>query len=813
MIDVLDPYDARRVRTAPEPLRAFNDAGVLAAADVHVALRLIAIGGGAAEASVGVDGGAAEGSVRVDGGAAEAYVRADGGAAEGSVGVDGEAAEGSVRVDGGAAEGSVGLDGEAAEGSVRVDGGAAEGSVGVDGEAAEGSVRVDGGTADGSVRVDGGAAEACGGLGEAGAEASVALAVALAVRGPRLGHVYVDLATIREQATVDLDEPVDLGALPWPEIDAWTRALRAHGLVATGEDDDAHGRPLRLAGTRLYLDRYWREERQVAADLEAFAGAAASGVQVDVLADGLRRLFARDADERQRVAAATATLRRLTVVAGGPGTGKTTTVARILALLCEQAAAAGAPTPLVALAAPTGKAAARLQEAVHAEAATLRIASPIREQLLALDGSTLHRLLGWRAGSHSRFRHDRSNRLPYDIVVVDETSMVSLSLMARLVEAVRPDARLILVGDPGQLTSIEAGAVLGDIVGPAAAGPRMRPPARRALAAALGHAPTGQSSPEDAVTQDAARRSPRATAAGDAADGALEPGAPGDTVDGAPEPRAPGDTANATSEPHAAIGDAIVVLDRSHRFGPAIAAVAAAVSRGDADATLMALRAAPDRVIWIDVDVAEDPDALTPVRDGAVAAARAVIEPAAAGDAAAALDAMGAFRVLCAYRRGEHGAATWRARVESWLAEAIDGFAAQGEWYAGRPLLVTENDYGLRLYNGDTGVVVADGPARVGAAFERHDQLISPTRLEAVDTVYAMTIHKAQGSQFDTAAVLLPPATSPILTRELLYTAVTRARTRLIVAGTEEAVRAAVGRPVARASGLRERLWGDETDR
>ncbi len=398
----------------------------------------------------------------------------------------------------------------------------------------------------------------------------------------------------------------------------------------------------------------------------------------------------------------------------------------------------------MALAAPTGKAAARLEEAVHAEARALDVEAPIRERLLALEGSTLHRLLGWKPGSHSRFRHDRSNHLPHDVVVVDETSMVSLSLMARLVEAVRPGARLILVGDPGQLTSIEAGAVLGDIVGPAAEGPLRRDAARAGVAGAAGSIAAG-----------------------------------------------------------------IVVLDRSHRFGPAIAALAEAVHQGDATATLQALRGHDDEIAWIPVDVAGEPDALQEVRDGAVAAGRAAWIAAAAGDAAKAIEAIGAFRVLCAHRRGDHGAQAWRARVEAWLAAAIDGFAAQGEWYVGRPLLVTENDYGLRLYNGDTGVVVAGPDGRPGAAFERHDQLLSPARLEAVETVYAMTIHKAQGSQFHTAAVLLPPATSPILTRELLYTAVTRARTRLVVAGTEDAVRAAVARPAARASGLRARLWDE----
>jgi exodeoxyribonuclease V alpha subunit len=559
----------------------------------------------------------------------------------------------------------------------------------------------------------------------------VALAVALAVRAPRLGHVYVDLATIRDTAAVESEEPVDLTTLPWPEPKEWAERLSKSLLVAAGEDAAPRARPLRLVGTWLYLDRYWREERQLAANLAVLGAAAADGVDVAVLADGLTRLFGDDAHDRQRMAAAAAVERRFAVVAGGPGTGKTTTVARIVALIAEQANAATAPAPLIALAAPTGKAAARLVESVHHEAEQLDVAAPVRAALLDLDAVTLHRLLGWRPDSHSRFRHHRGNRLPHDVVIVDETSMVSLSLMGRLVEAVRPDARLILVGDPGQLTSIEAGAVLGDIVGPA----------------------------------------------------------------------------------EQAAADGIVVLNRVHRYGEGIAAVAEAIRRGDPEATLEALAGAPETVTWIPVDVADPygPEALDPVRKGAVEAARNVIRAATSGEAHTALEELGRFRVLCAHRRGAHGAATWMARIEGWLAEAIDGFAAGGRWYVGRPLLVTENDYGLRLYNGDTGVVVASGTDRVTAAFERRGQLFetSPSRLGAVDTVYAMTVHKSQGSQFQTAAVLLPPPTSQILTRELLYTAVTRARERLIVAGTEEAIRTAVTRPVARASGLGWRLWGE----
>jgi exodeoxyribonuclease V alpha subunit len=583
----------------------------------------------------------------------------------------------------------------------------------------------------------------------------VALAAALAVRGPRLGHVFVDLATIRDTATVDREEPVDLSGLPWPEPAAWTAALARSGLVAVGEEA-AERRPLRLCGSRLYLDRYWREEGRLAADLLAFGSREPEAVDEELLAAGLARLFAGETAGRQCLAAAAAVLRRLAVVAGGPGTGKTTTVARIVALLAQQAAAAGAPEPLIALAAPTGKAAARLEEAVHDEARRLPLPEAERARLLGLEGSTLHRLLGRRPGSHSRFRHDRANRLPHDVVVVDETSMVSLSLMARLVEAVRPDARLVLVGDPGQLTSIEAGAVLGDVVGPAAEELRLTPAMR------------------------------------------LRAGAVTGTLLAAPEPPA-----------GAAVADGIVVLDRVHRFGGAIATLAEATRRGDADAVIATLAAGHPEVRWIDADAAATPDPAA-IRSEAVASGRAVVDAARAGDGAAALEALGRFRLLCAHRRGEHGAATWMARVEGWLAAEVDHFGAGGRWYVGRPLLVTENDHELRLYNGDTGVVVRSGEDRVAAAFERRGAVVevSPARLSAVDTVYAMTVHKSQGSQFATAAVVVPPPASQVLTRELLYTAITRARERLIVVGPEAAVRAAVGRPVARASGLRGRLWG-----
>ncbi|HWG74707.1 MAG TPA: exodeoxyribonuclease V subunit alpha [Acidimicrobiales bacterium] len=609
------------------------------------------------------------------------------------------------------------------------------------------------------------------GLGGKHADA-VLLGIALAVRAPRLGHVCVDLATAHDTTTTDSDSPVDVRGLAWPDPGDWVAQMAASTLVGYGDDAPAD-RPLRLNGTLLYLDRYWRQERQVAADLRARSERPAAGVDVDVLAAGLDRLFADPpalapraapptGPDLQKLASASAVLRGFAVVAGGPGTGKTTTVARILALLDEQAMARGVPPPRIALAAPTGKAAARLQEAVHHEAARLPVGAQTRTRLGAVSASTLHRLLGWRPDSHSRFRHDQGNRLPHDVVIVDETSMVSLSLMAKLVGAMRSDARLVLVGDPEQLASVEAGAVLGDIVGPASRGLRMRAPSRAALASVTGQAVAASDPPEGI-----------------------------------------------------AVGDGIVFLRRVHRYGGGIADLAGAIQLGDGPGAVGLLRDGGTDIAWIDADVAAASGvvplahALAAVRAEVVRAGKACTTAARAGDAATALAALASTRLLCAHRRGPYGVSSWTSTIERWLAEAIDGYASEGVWYPGRPLLVTENDYELQLYNGDTGVVVATGTDRVAAVFERRGELVEvgPSRLSAVQTLHAMTVHKSQGSQFDAVTLVLPDAASAILTRQLLYTAVTRARRHVAVVGPEASVLAAVARPIARASGLGPRLW------
>ncbi|MGH9054644.1 MAG: exodeoxyribonuclease V subunit alpha [Acidimicrobiales bacterium] len=590
----------------------------------------------------------------------------------------------------------------------------------------------------------------------------VVLAVALAVRGPRYGHVRVDLLNARANIAEGVEDDTDLDSLPWPDPGGWLEALARSPLVAVGEDGPVE-RPLRLIGTSLYLDRYWRDERAVAADLIQRAQGDPPPVDAIAVRAGLDRLFPDDPSGEQRWAAGAAMLRLLSVIAGGPGTGKTTTVARLLALLHEQAVATGTPAPLVALAAPTGKAAMRMEEALHQEAHQIDVSGPIRELLLSTGASTLHRLLGARRDHQSRFRHDRLRRLPFDVLVVDETSMVPLALMARLLEAARPDARIVLVGDPEQLASVEAGAVLGDIAGPALDEARMTQRAASELAEL-----TGVARPSAVPTRGVR------------------------------------------------IGDGIVVLRSNHRFRGALADLAGAVRGGDADSAVDVLSSADPTLQWLRVEVADlgpsaaASSAIAPLREEAVGAGRALFEAARTGDQAGAIRALQRFRVLCAHRRGPAGAATWNGWVEDWIAASVDSFSLDSPWYVGRPVMVTANDYGLGLYNGDSGAVVALDAGRLAAVFPSRGSLraVSPSRLADVQTVYAMTVHKSQGSEFDHVAAVLPPASSPVLTRELLYTAVTRARHALTLAASEESVRAAVARPVDRASGLTQLLWG-----
>ncbi|MCB7135151.1 exodeoxyribonuclease V subunit alpha [Cellulosimicrobium marinum] len=599
---------------------------------------------------------------------------------------------------------------------------------------------------------------------------SVLLAVALAVRAVRSGSVCVQLDDLGSLRLPEDEDAVrtDAGDLPWPDAAAWAEAVARSPLVATGVDGPPD-RPARWVGGLLYLDRYWRDELAVRRDVDGRLAAPDLPVDGARLDAALTRLFPAAGDARQRLAAAHAAHRRFTVLTGGPGTGKTTTVARLLAVLHDAASPAeraAAPGLRVALAAPTGKAAARLQEAVREVVAGFddpddraRVGAPV--------ATTLHRLLGYKPGSSTRFRHDAQHHLPHDVVVVDETSMVALPLMARLLEALRPDARLVLVGDPDQLASVEAGAVLGDLV-------------------------------------DRVPVTPPAAAVAQVADTALADAA-GPAPAGAPEP------ADGEVDDRAALGNGVVRLRTVHRqdSDSAILPLAAAVRRGDADAVLDLLRAGAASVEFRECPDGEPDDAaLAAVRADAVESGTLLVEAARAGDAAGALSALARHRVMVAHRRGPAGRGRWAAQVEAWVEEATGHGATDSPWVAGRPLLVTTNDAEVGLYNGDTGVLVADDGGGVVAVFgdPRAPQRVRTHRLPPVETVHAMTVHRAQGSQFARVTLVLPPATSPLLTRELLYTAVTRAQTCVRVVGSTDAVRTAVTTPVHRASGLRTAL-------
>ena len=547
----------------------------------------------------------------------------------------------------------------------------------------------------------------------------VQLALALAVRSLRAGSTCLELSRAHDLSVVTDEEADALVPLELlPPLDLWRDLLAASPLVSVGAAA-AGQRPLRLVGDLLYLERYWQEESLVAEQLRTRRSSRPDPVNADLLAAADAQLLSERVDADQRLAALAPAQAYVSVVAGGPGTGKTHTLARLLAVLLRVL-----PAPVsIALAAPTGKAAMRMREALTTE--TLDLPADLAVDLGRLEATTIHRLLGWVPGGGHRFAHNRSNPLPHDVVVIDETSMVNVTLMARLLEALRPQARLVLVGDPDQLAPVEAGAVLADIV--AAPAP---------------------------------------------ADGGALP---------------------------------VVRLRSNHRSRAAIAELAEAVRAGDADHVLALIDAGLDGVT-LAASAAQ-----TDLREQATGTGLAMITAARAGAVGEALAALDQHRLLCAHRNGPFGVAAWSRQVEDWLLAAGAGFDPFDPWYAGRPVLVTQNNPELNVFNGDTGVVVntADG---LRVCFGRggtshHD--VSPFLLDNVATIHAMTVHKGQGSQFDQVSVILPTPDSPLLTRQLLYTAITRAKSKVTLIGSAEALRQGVENSAQRASGLAGRLAPD----
>ncbi len=529
----------------------------------------------------------------------------------------------------------------------------------------------------------------------------VLLALALTVRELRLGSVCLDLACAPELIVPgetddgSVAEPVEL---PWPEPQAWAAAVAASPAVAGPE---AGPRPFRLVDGLLYLDRFFTEERDLAAGLRR-RSALPDLPSPEPPAPGPGMV----PDPTQDAAVRAAIRARTSVITGGPGSGKTTVVSRIIDALTSRSPVT------VALTAPTGKAATRLETAVRD-----RLQHPER---VALTAGTLHRILGVVPGRAER-THDALNPLPFDVVIVDETSMVSITLMSWLLDAVADSTRLVLIGDPNQLASVDAGAVLADI-----------------------------SAAPDLVTS---------------------PGGP-----------------------------AVVQLGGSHRNLDDVARLAEAIRDGDADGCLALLERS--ETCTLTAYTGTEPLADLPALAADVgAAAHDALAAALAGDGNRAVRALERHRLLCAHREGPFGTGHWQQAVRRHLAATLPGYAPDVGQYPGQPLIVTRNSDVVS--NGDVAVIIKiDG--RLLAAVDRggNAELLNPLLLDAAQELHAMTIHKSQGSQFERVSVILPPPGSPLLTRELLYTAVTRAESGVRLYGSPDALRKAVGTRARRASGL-----------
>jgi exodeoxyribonuclease V alpha subunit len=628
------------------------------------------------------------------------------------------------------------------------------------------------------------------------AGAPVVLAAALVAHLEGRGHSCLQVDALLRDADGLLGWPPQPGAelqhvlagLPRGAED-WLVALRASPLVAVDTGGPAPpdpidaAAPLVLRGSKLYLRRYWRHERRVAAQVLE-RGAAFEAVDVVAARPWLDRLFpgppaGEPGVDWQKIACGIALRGRLSVITGGPGTGKTYTAARLLALLF---AVDAEPQRLrVALAAPTGKAAARLKQSIDASLQELqaRLGDSLALAPLAArigPARTLHSLLGARPDTR-RFRADAAHPLEVDVLIVDEASMIHLEMMSALLDALPPRARVVFLGDKDQLASVEAGAVLGDLCSGAERG------RYAADTAAYVEAVSGQCLPAEFVT-------------------------------GGP-----------------ALAQQTVMLRESRRFGGPIGRLALAVNRGDAAAAASLLNAATDPSLhWLAAPAA--PAVVRLAVQGRAGAEGgygsyldALRQRPGGADAAgfdawvlAVLTAFDRFRVLCAVHDGDWGTTGLNQAIERALV-AGGRLAKRGEWYEGRPVMVTRNDPGVGVFNGDIGIVLRPLAASVagaaGASLRAYFldgqavRSVGVSRLANVETAFAMTVHKSQGSEFEHTVLVLPAQAGRGLTRELVYTGITRARQAFTLAtGRAPAFAEALARRTQRSSGLLE-LLGD----
>ncbi len=466
--------------------------------------------------------------------------------------------------------------------------------------------------------------------------------------------------------------------------------------------------PLVLEQNRLYTRRYWHYEQRLAGQIRQLCQV---GYCCNGLDDILDRYFPDLVDETdwQKEAAKKAVKQAFSMITGGPGTGKTSTVVKILGVMLELAS-----RPLhIALAAPTGKAAMRLQESIGSNKAVLPCSEAVK-RLIPEKVTTIHHLLGAQPPT-PYFRHNASSPLPYDVIAIDEASMIDLALMSKLVDALKPGARLVLLGDKDQLASVESGAVLADLT--------------------------------------------------------------------------------------SALPEHTLELCKSYRFQGEIKALAEAVNRQQGELAWRLLKNGREMTNLLSVDI------LTFI----VSQYREYLQliDQAAGFATI-FAAFNHFQVLCSNRQGGGSVAEINYRVEQRLAELGLIHLQEAQWYAGRPVMVVENNSAMQLYNGDIGLCLPDSESRqLRVCFQRPDgsiKTVLPGRLPKSETVYAMTVHKSQGSEFDRVLLVLSERLSPVLTKELLYTGITRAKKVVTVSASEEIFVDSVKQKVLRTSGLAARL-------
>lgn len=500
---------------------------------------------------------------------------------------------------------------------------------------------------------------------------------------------------------------------------------------------------------RLYFHKLWNYEEELAQNILAKAAKKEHELDNYFPKEMLDQLFVGSKELNwQKVAAVSSLLNSLTVISGGPGTGKTTTVVRILALLYIQAKNKG-DNLSVALAAPTGKAASRLKLSLSQIKSNFGLSKEILE-LMPDDAYTIHQLLGARRHT-SKFKYDQDNPLPFDVIIVDEASMIDQALMSKLMNAMLEDTKLILLGDKDQLSSVEAGSVLGNIC----------------------------SVSNNQITKERAQ-----LLAG------VSQQIPGEHITGKPAP----------------LTDNIILLQENYRFkeGSGIAMFSEEIKNGDLENALSILQN-PSLS-----DISLQPiSTITELNEMLVQFSEHYMNELANCESISDFFKVYASRgILAAHRKGPYGVEFLNTKIEQHI-KRLNNISAYQEWYVGRPVMISNNDYRLGLFNGDIGICRKDDSGEYRIYFEKEGAHISlaPSRLRNYDIAYTLTIHKSQGSEFDSVILLLPDSDSRLLSRELLYTGITRARNEVHIVGSEEVLKTAVTREIKRSSGLKHKIW------